>query len=39
MRSWKKFDAEGKLTNHQSRQEICALLDALAAWTRRLRAE
>jgi len=39
MRSWEKFDADGKLTDEQSRQEIRALLEALAAWTRRLRGE
>ena len=39
MRSWEKFDAEGKLTDEQARQEIRALLEALAAWTRRLRGE
>jgi chromate reductase, NAD(P)H dehydrogenase (quinone) len=39
MRSWDKFDAEGQLTDEQSRQEIRALLEALAAWTRRLRGE
>ena len=39
MRSWEKFDAEGALTDEQSRQEIRALLEALAAWTRRLRGE
>jgi chromate reductase len=36
-RSWEKFDAEGKLIDEQSRQEIRALLEALAAWTRLLR--
>jgi chromate reductase len=36
-RSWEKFDAEGQLTDEQSRQEIRALLEALAAWTRQLR--
>ena len=39
MRSWEKFDADGNLTDEQSRQEIRALLEALAAWTRRLRGE
>jgi hypothetical protein len=39
MRSWEKFDVDGKLTDEQSRQEIRALLEALAAWTRRLRGE
>ncbi len=39
MRSWEKFDAEGTLTDEQTRQDIRALLEALAAWTRRLRGE
>jgi len=39
MRSWEKFDADGKLIDEQARQEIRALLEALAAWTRRLRGE
>lgn len=39
MRSWEKFDAEGKLTDEQSRQEIRTPLEALAAWTRWLRGE
>jgi chromate reductase len=39
VRAWEKFDAEGTLTDEQSRQEIRALLEALAAWTRRLRGE
>ena len=39
MRSWEKFDAEGNLTDEQARQDIRALLEALAAWTRRLRGE
>jgi len=39
MRSWEKFDAEGNLTDEQSRQDIRAQLEALAAWTRRLRGE
>jgi len=39
MRAWEKFDADGTLTDEQSRQEIRALLEALAAWTRRLRGE
>ncbi|MEO7909996.1 MAG: NADPH-dependent FMN reductase [Roseiflexaceae bacterium] len=39
MRSWEKFDPDGRLTDEQSRQEIRALLEALAAWTRRLRGE
>ncbi|HJZ47399.1 MAG TPA: NADPH-dependent FMN reductase [Roseiflexaceae bacterium] len=38
-RAWEKFDAEGNLTDEQSRQEIRAQLEALAAWTRRLRGE
>jgi len=39
IRAWEKFDAEGNLTDEQSRQEIRALLEGLAAWTRRLRGE
>lgn len=39
LRSWEKFDADGKLTDEQSRQEIRALLEALAAWTHGLRGE
>jgi chromate reductase len=39
MRSWEKFDAEGNLADEQARQDIRALLEALAAWTRRLRGE
>jgi chromate reductase, NAD(P)H dehydrogenase (quinone) len=38
-RAWEKFDAEGKLTDEQTRQDIRALLEALAAWARRLRGE
>ena len=37
MRAWEKFDAEGHLHDEPARQEIRALLEALAAWTRRLR--
>ncbi len=32
------FDAGGTLTDERTRKQIRALLDALAAWTRRLRA-
>ena len=32
-----RFDAEGKLTDEPTREFIRKLLDALAAWTRRLR--
>ncbi len=32
-----KFDAEGRLIDEPTRQEIRALLEALAVWTRRLR--
>jgi chromate reductase len=39
MRAWEKFDAEGNLTDEPSRQEVRALVEALAAWTRRLRGE
>jgi chromate reductase len=35
--SWEKFDAQGNLTDETARQELRALLEALAAWTRRLR--
>jgi chromate reductase, NAD(P)H dehydrogenase (quinone) len=38
-RAWEKFDAEGTLTDEQTRQDIRALLEGLAAWTRRLRGE
>ncbi len=38
-RPWEKFDDAGNLTDALSRQEIRALLEALAAWTRRLRGE
>ena len=31
-----KFDAQGRLTDEKARQGIAALLEALAAWTRRL---
>lgn len=37
MRAWEKFDADGNLKDEAVRQEIRALLEALAAWTRRLR--
>lgn len=36
-RSWEKFDANGNLTDEPSRQQVRALLEALAAWTRRLK--
>ena len=38
-RAREKFDAEGRLTDEATRDEIRALLVALAAWTRRLRGE
>lgn len=38
-RASEKFDKEGNLTDVASRQQIRALLEALAAWTRRLREE
>jgi chromate reductase, NAD(P)H dehydrogenase (quinone) len=38
-RAWEKFDADGNLTDERSRQQVQALLAALAAWTRRLRGE
>jgi chromate reductase len=34
-----KFDATGKLTDEPTRQVIRKLMEALAAWTRRLRGE
>jgi hypothetical protein len=34
-----KFDAEGRLTDEPTRQELRAHLEALAAWTRRPRGE
>ncbi len=34
-----KFDAQGRLTDEDTRQYLRRLLDALAAWTRRLRGE
>lgn len=36
-RSWEKFDADGNLVDEAARQQVRALLEALAAWTRRLR--
>ena len=39
MRAWEKFDAEGNLIDETSRREVQALLESLAAWTRRLRGE
>ncbi len=32
-----KFNADGRLTDEQTREQLRALLEALAAWTRRLR--
>ena len=32
-----KFNADGRLTDPQTREQLKALLEALAAWTRRLR--
>jgi len=37
IRAAEKFDAEGLLTDEATRKELRALLEALAAWTRRLR--
>jgi chromate reductase len=34
-----KFDAQGRLTDENSRQHVRKLLEALAEWTRRLRGE
>ncbi len=36
-RSWEKFDAEGRLTDEVTREQVRALLQALVAWSRRLR--
>jgi chromate reductase len=38
-RPWEKFDDQGRLADEQTRGELRALLEALAAWTRRLRGE
>jgi chromate reductase, NAD(P)H dehydrogenase (quinone) len=38
-RPWEKFDDQGRLADEPTRQELRALLEALAAWTRRLRGE
>ncbi len=35
-RPWEKFDAEGNLTDEASRQALRALLEAFAAWIKRL---
>lgn len=35
-RAWEHFDEAGNLTNEKTREQIRALLVALAAWTRRL---
>jgi chromate reductase, NAD(P)H dehydrogenase (quinone) len=37
MKAWEKFDADGDLHDEPARQEVRALLESLAAWTRRLR--
>jgi len=34
-----KFDAQGRLTDEDTRRHLRRLLDALAAWTRRLLGE
>ena len=36
-RASEKFDAQGNLTDEPTRRQVHALLQALAAWTRRLR--
>jgi len=36
-RASEKFDAQGNLTDEPTRRQVRALLEALAAWTRRLR--
>jgi chromate reductase len=38
-RAQEKFDAKGHLTDEPTRQHVRALLEALAAWTRRLNSE
>ena len=38
-RPWEKFDDQGHLADEQTRGELRALLEALAAWTRRLRGD
>jgi chromate reductase, NAD(P)H dehydrogenase (quinone) len=38
-RPWEKFDDQGQLSDEQTRGELRALLEALAAWTRRLRGD
>jgi chromate reductase, NAD(P)H dehydrogenase (quinone) len=35
--AWEKFDGDGNLTHEPTREELRALLGALAHWTRRLR--
>lgn len=37
-RAWEKFDQSGNLTDEASREQVRALVVALAAWARRLRA-
>jgi chromate reductase len=37
IRAWEVFDTEGRLTDQPTRDAIRALLEALAAWTERLR--
>jgi len=36
-RAWEKFDADGNLTDEQTRQNVRNMLVALDAWTRRLK--
>ena len=38
-RLWEKFDDQGCLADEQARGQLRALLEALAAWTRRLRGD
>ncbi len=38
-RAWEKFDSEGRLTDPADREQLRALVEALAVWTRRLRRE
>lgn len=37
-RAWEKFDQSGALTDEPSREQVKALVAALASWARRLRA-
>lgn len=39
VRAWEKFDDNGNLHDEPTRRELRALLEALLAWTRRLRGD